>query len=289
MLSEHFRIVSIDWLIVLGFNDTSTLVGHFVSSPREREKRDRWDSRRDVVEKMKERNREERGTGMKVKKQKKYTPPPPPFPSSTFTCYKDSRLCPTVSKYQLDAPVTSDTRYLRHTRPPPWGNSNEYASLTLFMIKLEKLPKISLNICFLELLKELPRDSKPSYGIRAIGVRVIEVLLYYSLICCLLNFVFVTVLIRAHAELTILRRLSILNSFTATGDNNIFFANSVDPDETAHNEPSHQDIRCLTFRLSALPKNFLPIDSLLKKIVWNLAPKELRGTDTLSEFATLPK
>ena len=29
------------WLIVLGFNDTSTLVGHFVSSPTEREKRDR--------------------------------------------------------------------------------------------------------------------------------------------------------------------------------------------------------------------------------------------------------
>ena len=28
------------WLIVLGFNDTSTLVGHFVSSPREKEKRD---------------------------------------------------------------------------------------------------------------------------------------------------------------------------------------------------------------------------------------------------------
>ena len=29
------------FFIVLGFNDTSTLVGHFVSSPREREKRDR--------------------------------------------------------------------------------------------------------------------------------------------------------------------------------------------------------------------------------------------------------
>ena len=28
-------------LIVLGFNDTSTLEGHFVSSPREREKRDK--------------------------------------------------------------------------------------------------------------------------------------------------------------------------------------------------------------------------------------------------------
>ena len=53
-------------LIVLGFNDTSTLVGHFVSSPRDREKRDRRDSRRDERE-----DREERGTGVKVKKQKK--------------------------------------------------------------------------------------------------------------------------------------------------------------------------------------------------------------------------
>ena len=35
-------------LIVLGFNDTSTLEGHFVSSPREREKRDRRDSREDI-------------------------------------------------------------------------------------------------------------------------------------------------------------------------------------------------------------------------------------------------
>ena len=32
-------------LIVLGFNDMSTLVGHFVSSPRERMKRDRRDNR----------------------------------------------------------------------------------------------------------------------------------------------------------------------------------------------------------------------------------------------------
>ena len=35
------------WLIVLGFKDTSILVGHFMSSPREREKRDRRDSRGD--------------------------------------------------------------------------------------------------------------------------------------------------------------------------------------------------------------------------------------------------
>ena len=32
---------------MLGFNDTSTLVGHFVSSPGEEEKRDRTDSRED--------------------------------------------------------------------------------------------------------------------------------------------------------------------------------------------------------------------------------------------------
>ena len=55
------------FFIVLGFNDTSTLEGHFVSSPREREKTDR----RERVQEMKERDREERGTGMKVKKQKK--------------------------------------------------------------------------------------------------------------------------------------------------------------------------------------------------------------------------
>ena len=40
-------------------------MGHFVSSPREREKKE------EIVEEMKERDREERETGMKVKKQKK--------------------------------------------------------------------------------------------------------------------------------------------------------------------------------------------------------------------------
>ena len=51
---------------MLEFNDTSTLVGHFVLSPREKEKK----TEKIVVE-MKERDREERGTGLKVKKQKK--------------------------------------------------------------------------------------------------------------------------------------------------------------------------------------------------------------------------
>ena len=39
-------------LIVLGFNDTSTLVGHFVSLPEK--------GRREIVEEMKERDRGER-------------------------------------------------------------------------------------------------------------------------------------------------------------------------------------------------------------------------------------
>ena len=50
---------------MLGFNNMSTLEGHFVSTPRE------WEKREEIVEEMKERNREERGTGLKGKKQKK--------------------------------------------------------------------------------------------------------------------------------------------------------------------------------------------------------------------------
>ena len=82
-------------MIVLGFYDTSTLKGHFVSSPREREKRDRRDSRRDEREgQERKRNRSESEEIEEIKT----------FPS-TLTCYKDSRPCPTVSQYQLDAPV----------------------------------------------------------------------------------------------------------------------------------------------------------------------------------------
>ena len=38
-----------DWLIVLGFNAVSTLVGHFVLSLRERKKSERNDSREDEI------------------------------------------------------------------------------------------------------------------------------------------------------------------------------------------------------------------------------------------------
>ena len=57
---QQYRIYPIDWLIVLGFNDMSTLEGHFVSSPREREKRDRRESRGDEREGQgRKRNRNE--------------------------------------------------------------------------------------------------------------------------------------------------------------------------------------------------------------------------------------
>ena len=83
-------------VIVLGFNDTSTLVGHFVSSPREREKRDRRDCRRDEREgQVRKTNKNE----SKETEEIKHSP-------STLTCYKGNRPCPIVSQYQLDAPVT---------------------------------------------------------------------------------------------------------------------------------------------------------------------------------------
>ena len=64
--SKMLLVLPKSGLIVLGFNDTSTIVGHFVSSLRKREKRDRRDFRGDERD-----DREERGIGMKVKKQKK--------------------------------------------------------------------------------------------------------------------------------------------------------------------------------------------------------------------------
>ena len=86
-----------------GFNDMSTLLGHFVLSPREREKRDRIDSRGDERQGRKK-NRNVR------KKQKKYKQSP-----STLTCY--SRPCPPVSQYQLDSPVMKGITFAKPNHP----------------------------------------------------------------------------------------------------------------------------------------------------------------------------
>ena len=88
--SQLIWLYTVCKLIVLGFNDTSTLVGHFVSSPREREKRDRRDSRRD--------EREEKEWKWRNRRNKNI--PPLSLPAT-----RNSRSCPTVtvSQYQLDA------------------------------------------------------------------------------------------------------------------------------------------------------------------------------------------
>ena len=103
ILPYLFFLLIIHRLIVLGFNDMSTLVGHFVSSPREREKRDRSNRRRD--------EKEGQGTGLEWKwrnRINKNTFSPLPLPATRI-----------ASQYQLDAQVTWNTRHLRSTRPPP--------------------------------------------------------------------------------------------------------------------------------------------------------------------------
>ena len=110
-------------MIVLGFNDMPTLVGHFVSSPRERENRDRRGSRGD----------EREGQGRKRKmNESEETEEIKNFPS-TLTCC-NSRPCPTVSQYQLDAPVMQDTRHLCLTQPPQSGVRNTDVTLPLVTI-----------------------------------------------------------------------------------------------------------------------------------------------------------
>ena len=110
------------WLIVLGYNKMSTLVGHFVSSPRDREKRDRRDSRGD----------EREGLGRKREMKESEGTEEITFP---LTCCKDSRPCPTVSQYQWGAPVTKATGHLCLTQPPSVFNHQR----TLIVIRYLKL------------------------------------------------------------------------------------------------------------------------------------------------------
>ena len=59
-IEEKSFFLHTDCLNVLGFNNTSTLVGHSVSSPQEGEKK----KIEEIAEEMKEKDREERGTGI---------------------------------------------------------------------------------------------------------------------------------------------------------------------------------------------------------------------------------
>ena len=92
-----------DRLIVLGFNNMSTLVGHFVSSPREREKKDRRDSRGD----------EREGQGRKRNRNESEEIEISP---STLTCYKDGRPCPNCKPISVGHP--GEVRYMTPSPHP---------------------------------------------------------------------------------------------------------------------------------------------------------------------------
>ena len=82
---------------MLGFNDMSTFVGHFVSSPREREKRDRKDSRGDEREEQgRNRNRNESEEKEEIKTFPLY-----------LTCYKDSNCRPISAGHPDDVKYTT--------------------------------------------------------------------------------------------------------------------------------------------------------------------------------------
>ena len=60
---------------------------------------------------------------------------------SILTCCKDSRPCPTVSQYQLDAPVTQDTLHLCLIQPPPHRSTSDEYTQHVF----EEKRKISMH------------------------------------------------------------------------------------------------------------------------------------------------
>ena len=109
----------------------------------------------EIVEEMKERNREKkRNTNESEEIEEIKTAP------STLTCYKNSRPYPAVSQYQLDAPVILDTRHRRTTQPPPSclllissGPLCEVSSSSILVTHLEDLEvilfvHIDLLYCF---------------------------------------------------------------------------------------------------------------------------------------------
>ena len=65
---------------MLGFNDTSILVGHFVSSPREREKRGKRESRGD--EREGQGRKRKMNENEETKEIKKKNIPPQPSPAA---------------------------------------------------------------------------------------------------------------------------------------------------------------------------------------------------------------
>ena len=96
----------------------STLVGHLCRL------REKGRKRGDIVEEMKERDREERGTGMKVNRRNKNIPP------SSLTGYMNSRL----NRKPVSLGRFSAVRYTTHSPQLtiPYGK----VEVILFVVKL---------------------------------------------------------------------------------------------------------------------------------------------------------
>ena len=103
---------------MLGFNNISVLVGHFVSRPSEREKKESKRDEREVQGRKRNRNEREE------MEEKKFSP-------LLLPAIKDSQPCPAVSQYQMDTPVRPTPDH-----PPRCTQKQQFS---YFFIK---------NICF---------------------------------------------------------------------------------------------------------------------------------------------
>ena len=96
MLWVYLVVVRIDWLC-WGLTTRQPLWVILCRLPEKGRKKIE-----EMVEEMKERDREEWEQEWKWKKTEEIKH----SPSTLTSCYKDSRPCPTVSQYQLDATMT---------------------------------------------------------------------------------------------------------------------------------------------------------------------------------------
>ena len=131
-ISHNVRTRTFGFLIVVRFNDTPTLLGHFVSSPREREKIDRIDSRRD----------EREGQGRKTNRnESEETKEIKAFPLDPYLLQGQQALpnCKPVS-----AGHPGDVRYI-----PPSHHHHHHVPLDMCS------GKIRINLC----IRTVPSDS----------------------------------------------------------------------------------------------------------------------------------
>ena len=93
---DHGRLMLLFWL---GYNDTSTLVGHFVSSPRKRQKRDRRDRGDEREGQVRKRNRNESEESEEIKNIS-----PLPLPATRIAALPNWKPTPPPPHLSLSRP-----------------------------------------------------------------------------------------------------------------------------------------------------------------------------------------